>query len=140
MDEDELITGNNIINKQLGGATNPIDLPTHDNYIMGEKDPNEIVLEILNKGISDIIVNIKHKLGHDYTTTNQNAANIMQMLDALQQRIITNTDQIGTFPDSIGIEKNSQNLYNIKQSDVDFLQNKLLNKSFEINNDINIKE
>jgi len=114
MDEDELITGNNIINKQMGGATNPIDLPTHDNYIMGEKDPNEIVLEILNKGISDIIVNIKHKLGHDYN------------------------NQIGTFPDSIGIEKNSQNLYNIKQNDVDFLQNKLLNKSFDIDINSNI--
>jgi hypothetical protein len=139
MDEHKLITGNNIITKQMGGAA----FAPEPSYVI-EKKHEEDILEIFSHEINNAILNIKQKLGTNIADTNQNADAIMKMLNTLQQMIDyktqengINPDQIGTFPDSIGIEKNLQNLYNIKQSDVYFVRNKLLNKSFEINNNIN---
>lgn len=82
MDEHKLITGDNIITKQMGGAA----VAPEPSYVINEKHEKDI-LEIFSDEINNAIINIKQKLGTTIANTNKNAEAIMQKLNDLKDTI-----------------------------------------------------
>ena len=89
MDEHKLITGDNIITKQMGGAA----VAPEPSYVI-ERKHEEDILEIFSDEINNAIINIKQKLGTNIADTNQNAEAIMQKLNELKDEINSPVDTL----------------------------------------------
>ena len=61
-----------------------------------EQKINDQLLQIISKGIDNIVIDLKTKLGTDFESTNEKAYDIKQILDDLKQRIDTGIRDIGT--------------------------------------------
>lgn len=91
---EELITEKDIIMRggaaaaTSGYAAVPVAVATvrNDTYDV-EDNPDATLLEILDKGINDIVIQIKTKLGRGKIETNKNAKLIVEMLDTLSTDI-----------------------------------------------------
>ena len=78
--------GNSMKNMKGGAAAAPV---VNYNAIAPNNILNERLFQIVSDGINDIVSQIKQKLGHDITTTNKNAKNIMEMFNNLERYVRT---------------------------------------------------
>jgi hypothetical protein len=61
-----------------------------------EQKINDQLLQIISKGIDNIVLDLKTKLGTDFESTNEKASDIKEILDSLKNRINNNIQSIGT--------------------------------------------
>jgi hypothetical protein len=66
-----------------------------------EQKINNQLLQIISKGIDNIVIDLKTKLGTDFESTNTKASDIKQILDDLKNRIDIGITTIGTSENNI---------------------------------------